>query len=241
MALSIRLFGNNDIAVRLPSVLLSTAAVAITYTIGRALFTCKVGLNAAWRHATNSFLASLEAGRLSRDHVDTLFAVLIEAGMPMAILQAASPRGWRAIVAGVLTGLAVLTKYFIGLSGLVLFAAALWAIRIDGKRNAAQVIAGFVVSSLVVLPWELYIQSWYPQEATRERQYDWRYLVEVMEGHRGGMLYRFGRMARLFGAVVFIPIGFFLASLVKERSRVGVPLAVWLVVPYMLFSIVPTR
>ena len=62
MAASMALFGVNELALRAPSVLLSTLGVLLTFLIGRALFSERVGLLAAGFHAVNGFLVAIAAG-----------------------------------------------------------------------------------------------------------------------------------------------------------------------------------
>jgi len=241
MAASMKLIGKSEIAVRLPSILFSTTAVAFTYIIGRYFFNTEVALIAAWLHAINGILTTLAAGRFPTDHVDAIFVVLVEAGMLVSILQAKSPKVYWVFLLGIVTGLAVLTKYLTGLFILALFISTQWAMRRDVKAITIEVTSGFVISSLIFIPWEMYIRYWYPQEAAWETQYSWRHLFEVVEGHGGGLLYYVAAMPKYFGEIIFIPIAFFLSFVAKQRSRAMIPLVVWLVVPYVLFSIVSTK
>ena len=73
IATSFAIFGINEIALRLPSVLLSTAAVGAVFLMARQLLSAQAGFVAAGLFAINGFLIELVAGRAATDHVDTLF------------------------------------------------------------------------------------------------------------------------------------------------------------------------
>ena len=66
MAGSMRVFGINEIAMRLRSLLLSTGAVLLTFLIGRVLFDDRVALLAAGFHVVNGFLVALSPVAVSR-------------------------------------------------------------------------------------------------------------------------------------------------------------------------------
>jgi 4-amino-4-deoxy-L-arabinose transferase-like glycosyltransferase len=99
LALSFGLFGQNEAAARLPSLLASVTSIALVYALGQTLFEAPVGLAAA--------------GLLALSPFDILFAStaftdpLLTAWVLAALLAAA--RG-RAGAAGLLAGLAVATK-----------------------------------------------------------------------------------------------------------------------------------
>src|SRR5688572_6584369 len=84
-AASMKIFGVHEFALRLPSVLVSTGAVIVTYSIGAILFTPAIGLLAGIFQTFNGFLVDLASGRRVSDHVDTLFIFLFELGFLVAL------------------------------------------------------------------------------------------------------------------------------------------------------------
>ena len=81
IAVSLATFGMHAIALRLPSLLVSTLAVAVTFLIGRRVFDARIGLLAAAFQAVNGLLVSLSSGRRVADHVDTLLLTCVELGV----------------------------------------------------------------------------------------------------------------------------------------------------------------
>jgi len=59
-------FGVNEIAMRIPSIILSTIAIFLTFYIGKFLFSERTGLLAAFFHSTNGFLIEITKQQRNR-------------------------------------------------------------------------------------------------------------------------------------------------------------------------------
>jgi len=92
MALSMATFGVNEIALRLPNLLHSTLAVALTFAIGRRVVGERAALLAAALQATNGYLLELAGGRTASDHVESLVVTLVTAGAFLSVEDARRPR-----------------------------------------------------------------------------------------------------------------------------------------------------
>ncbi len=240
MALSMRIFGVNEIAARLPSLLLSTLAILLTYGIGVRLFGPREGLIAAFLHSLNGFLIALSSGRSATDHVDTVFIVLIELGIWLAVRCRDEPRLPAMALVGVVTGCAILTKWYMG--GLVIaVAAGLLLSRHPWPRVIVPLGAATLAAALTFVPWQAYVAHAFPVESAAGRQYFLRYLSEPMGGHAGGWLTHVSQIPRLFGELAFIPLAWFLARVLPSRARDLGALAAWFAIPYAVFSIAATK
>ena len=103
MAAGMRLLGVDEIAMRVPSLALSTAAIFLTFVIGSCLLGRRIGLLAAAFHAVNGYLLQLPAGRVAVDHVDNAVVFFVELGVFLAVLQARGgmpPPQWQPQPAG---------------------------------------------------------------------------------------------------------------------------------------------
>ncbi len=257
MALGMKLAGVNELGIRLPSLLLSTASVLLTCRIGHRLVGPSAALLAAFFHAISGLLIALAAGRTATDHVDTAFlflfelAVLLSLGVANPSSPAPSGRGspWRrAVAAGLVLGLALLAKSFVAFLLVPLIMAFDWAREVPGhaRRSLARIAAASAVVCLLALavwaPWQIYVSRAFPAEAAWETRYSLAHVLEPLETHGGGPLFHLWRMPRLFGELVYLPLGWFLWTAMRrgaERSRIA--LALWLVVPYAFFSLVATK
>ena len=70
-------FGVNEIALRLPSIILTTIGIWLSYFIGRYLFNSKVGYLTAFFFSINGLIIELTAGRVATDHIDIFFLFLM--------------------------------------------------------------------------------------------------------------------------------------------------------------------
>jgi hypothetical protein len=95
MAGSMRLLGVDEIAMRLPSLMLSALAILLTYVIGAHFGGRRVGLLAAAFHAVNGYLLQLPGGRVAVDHVDNALVFFVELAIVLAVLQARLGNGSR--------------------------------------------------------------------------------------------------------------------------------------------------
>jgi 4-amino-4-deoxy-L-arabinose transferase-like glycosyltransferase len=88
IAISLALLGVNAFALRLPSALLSTAAVWLTYAIGRELLDRRAGLVAAALQAFNPAILMLVHGYAFSDHVDVALLFWTEVSIWLLALGA---------------------------------------------------------------------------------------------------------------------------------------------------------
>lgn len=240
MALSMKLFGVNEIALRLPSILLSTGAIALTCAIGTILFTPAAGFLAAFLHAINLLVIQVTAGRVATDHVDLFHLVFVELGVWVALLAARAGTRRRAALLGFVVGLAVLCKW---LTALIVL--PLWLLLRLGtappKAIARDLLIAAGVCCATFLPWQLYIHAAFPLEARWEGAYNLRHLTEALDGHGGPWTF-FLRGLSHFGTLIALPIAWFLfrAARCWRESRWAVP-AVWLLVPLVFFTLARTK
>jgi 4-amino-4-deoxy-L-arabinose transferase len=248
MAASIKAFGAHVWAVRLPSVLLSTAAVALTWGIGRAIGGARVAHGAALLHAVNGMAIALAAGRVPTDHVDTLFAVLVEASIFLAVMGRRRPGMLVAFAFGALVGLAALAKSLVSLFAIPLFA---W---LRGERGRAAVLRDAALAAIVALavfaPWQMHAARHWPAESAHERAYDLLHLTHALEGHGGGPLYHLARLPRTFGELAPLSLAWFAWRWWTRRGRSpNAPgdrrleslVALWIALPYAFFACVATK
>jgi 4-amino-4-deoxy-L-arabinose transferase-like glycosyltransferase len=255
MAASMRIFGVHEIAMRLPSVLLATAAVLLTFLIGRLVFDSRVALLAAAFHAVNGFLVALASGRRVADHVDTALIFFVEVGVLMGFAYRHTGRPAALVLAGVSTGAALLTKSLPGL----LVAAVAFFIFLEPRTNSnapadelplSQRVAGafsrsaliLVLGLLVAAPWAVYSLLRFPLEARWSGLYTLMHASQSLEGQHTHWLSYIRDMPRFFGDLVWIPV---LAAIVTA-ARSGAPqnlrpIVMWVAIPFLTFSAMSTR
>ena len=166
---------------------------------------------------------------------------LVVVGIWLAGLHVTQHRVALLVGIGLCTGLALLTKW---LAALII--PGVWAVwgckKIRPLTFLTSLAVSLLIALLVALPWHLYTRSMFPREAAWESLYNTRHIFEVLEGHNHPWTYYISRLGHTFGALVYVPLLWFLGRLLKRpHSPEKFALAVWFLVPYVVFSLVATK
>jgi 4-amino-4-deoxy-L-arabinose transferase-like glycosyltransferase len=235
MAASMAVFGVNELALRLPSLLLSTAAIYATYRMGVLWKGTGVGLLAGYFQSVNALLVLLAAGWWATDHPDTGLISVVGLAVAVAAVRGPGPAGFASL--GALSGLAVLSKSLPGLLPLPVGLAWHWS-RAGRRTLLARGALALAVCLAVALPWMVYTAHSFPVESALEQEYTLRHLVEPLEGHRGSVFYYLRRMPGMFGELIYIPLAWFFWRLARgERGPAERALALWVLLPFGVFSL----
>lgn len=242
MAGAIKLFGNNEIAIRIPSLLFSLLAVWLSILLGKTLFDERVGLLAGFFHAVHGLSLEFAAGIISSDHVDTLFALLVGGAFLFQVLFYKSQKNRFVIGTGVCVGLGFLTKYTmvlipgaaIGLLWL-LFPAKNWKNRLG---NAALFT---LTACLVVAPWMLYALSAFPVEMKYILEQTIAPAGEVIQEHAGAWWYYLEQIRIVFGELVYLPLIYLLVKFFKTSELKWQILSAYIFIPLILLSCLATK
>lgn len=188
---SYALLGVNTTALRLPSALLGTGAVFLTFLIGRGLFDRRTALIAASLQAINPAITMLVQGYLFSDHVDVALLFWVEVGAYF-LLRATRSGAWPDVLAvGVAQGLAYLSKSYLAalLTGL---AATAWVLPRVGLMDRGESklkvrhLFGLVGATLAtVAPWTIYCARSFPVEFAHEHGYVFTHLGSGVENWGG--------------------------------------------------------
>lgn len=242
MALSIKLFGNTVFAVRLPSVLFTTALVYFTYDIARVVHGRKAAFAAAMLMACSHWVLMLLVGQIMTDHNDAIFISLVGASLwAWCTMEERSDR-WNVLLIGGAAGLAVLTKW---LPGVLVFAAWGVVLLVHGKerRWGGVFLRSIAVTVLIALPWQVYAWLRFPELMAHEMALNTRHLFEAVEGHEGGRDFHFSSMDvnfHPFGPWTFPIIVLLGLSLIREGPRRTFALAAVIGV-FVFYTLVPTK
>ncbi len=188
MALSMKIFGNSLLAMRLPSVLMGVGMVAMVYRCGFLLTARRdVGLFAAALLAFSSMQLRMGAGIIGMDHNDTAlqFYVLLSFWAWSEYTRDFSLR-W-ALLAGAAAGGAVLNKWLLGLA--IFLPWGFWTLWLWWGKGQLRRVWDFSLALglclLVFVPWQWYILHRWHDLAQHEYEFNRRHLYEALEGHAG--------------------------------------------------------
>jgi 4-amino-4-deoxy-L-arabinose transferase-like glycosyltransferase len=247
MALSLKLFGINTIALRLPSLLMGVISVFFIFRISK-IWTkdFKVSYFAALLFSLSFYQLELTSGRFSLEHNDLAFTFYVTGSLWMFCEYLNAP-GWRkASFIGLFVGAAVLIKW---LTALAIFGAWAFALLIDQKRKSnleyyKHIIVAFLVCCFLFLPWQIYILDRFPIESKITFDLNRRHIFESLDGHTGNIWFHFNFMNTAYGAYMIPLILTGLLFILGNRKIPKIftwPLLSVVVVFYLFFSFVKTK
>ena len=243
MALSMRMFGINEISLRLPSILLSTIGILLTFSIGRYIFNRKVGYFAAFLYSINGLIIELTGGRIATDHIDIFFLFFIELAIFLIIQYIQKKKTLFNILAGISLGAAVLSKWLPAL-----IVVPIWLLLIiDSKRfKTKTIIFQFTIllftCILIFLPWQIYIFKVFPTEARWEAGFNFRHITEVLDKQTGPFYYYLNKIRINYGELIYLPLMWFLwKNLRNLQNKKELAVTIWFLIPFLFFSFVKTK
>lgn len=208
IALSLKLFGCNTLAVRLPSIILHAVVVLFTYRVGKISINERIGFYGALFFATAYYPLELVSGRYSTDHNDLSFLFYVTASIWAWFEYQNSQKTFYLILIGLFSGCAILVKWLVGL---LIYAIWFITIGINAQKNWVKLksyyplIISLLITISVCIPWQIYILLNFPQEATYEFSYNTKHLFEPLEEHGGDIWFHLKALNDIYGSGVLIP------------------------------------
>ncbi len=238
---SFKVFGVNLLALRLPALLLSTLLIAVTFLIGSKLFNDRIGVLAAFFHSVNGLIIEIGSGRVATDHVDLFFFFFIEMAILFSVLHRDKRSNWNIIQIGLLTGMAVLSKWLPGLIVLPVFVV------LNFKKQKIRTILTegtmiFMIALLVSLPWQVYAANVFPDEYWWENGYNLMHFNSSIEQHGKPWWYHLVNMGHIWNDLIFLILPWFIWKAIKNKARSEYwALLTWMFLPYLFFSLASTK
>jgi 4-amino-4-deoxy-L-arabinose transferase-like glycosyltransferase len=243
MALSMKLFGVNELALRLPSILLTTIGIFIVFVIGKYIFEAKVGLLSAFIFATNGLVLEMTGGRSATDHPDVFFMFFVLLAVYLSVRYVQTLKVYFNIFVGIAIGFAILSKWLPALIVLPVWCLfVLDSKKVDLKHATLQFLLICLVASLVFLPWQLYILNYFPLESKWEFQFNVRHIFEVLDGQGGPFYFFLNRITINYGELVYLPLIYLILKTFQKPIHLKLlALCVWFFIPFLFFSCAKTK
>jgi 4-amino-4-deoxy-L-arabinose transferase len=248
IALSLKLFGTNALAVRMPSILLHALTTLLVFHIGKRTVSAAAGYYGALFFACAYFPLELMAGKFSTDHNDTSFMFYVTASLAAWMeYEVTRKRSWLLLI-GLFAGCAVLVKW---MAGLLIYGIWFFSIGANGPRhllslaNYKGIFSALAVTVSITLPWYYYSFARFPNEAALAFKAHALHLVEAVEGHGGDVFFHLRALSDIYGGgflVPFLVIGGFVMLVIKtqdKRFRWGLLAGVGIV--YLVYSLAATK
>jgi 4-amino-4-deoxy-L-arabinose transferase-like glycosyltransferase len=239
MAISMKIFGINLWALRLPSLIISTIAIWVTYKIGLLLFNNRIALYAAFLNAIHGLTFEVATGRDSSDHVQCFFDFFISLGVLTTLFAyKTAHKNLYSFLSGACMGCAFMCKWY---PAFLIF--PIWLLFNWSNKKVIQNFFVFCLASLVIaLPWQVYILTYYPEEA------NWMFMAtlvpakETIQGHSGEWWYYLNDIRITFGEIIYIPMLWLCVIALKKINRIHIQfLLLWIGLPTLIFSMSATK
>lgn len=219
IALSLKLFGVNELAVRVPSIIMHSIIPLFIFRIGNISLTRKIGFYAALLFSVAFYPLELVSGKYTADHNDIAFIFYITASIWSWFEYYRSGNRLWLIFIGIFSGFAVLVKWVLGMlvyMGWFLTLVSNFS-QLFKINRYYHIIFSFCISIIIIVPWQVFILLKYPVESLVEYSGFSKHFSTVVEGHGGGILFHVNAIDVLYGKWMIIPI---LISLVLLYSNI---------------------
>ena len=243
IAISMLIFGKNTIALRIPSIILSTISIFATFKIGKIFTSIKVGILAAFLFSINGLIIESTAGRVATDHIDVFFYSLVTISVYLLLRSVKNNSAKSLILGAICTGLAILSKWLPAL-----IVVPIWILFAYQKQSIKRIFGNLLLFSLIVstivIPWQIYITNSFPLEAAWEYEYNKKHIFEALGPHGKPFYYHFNRMRIIFGEIIYLPLIWLIIVGFKQfrnKKYSKTIIAIWILIPYLFFSIVVTK
>lgn len=243
MALSMKVFGNTLIALRLPSALMSTVLVWLTYDISlKWIRNGTVAYISAFITTFGYYSLELVSGRMSLDHNDMAFLFYVTCSFWAFSKYIERGLTWRwAALIGFFAGLAILNKW---LAALLIYGGwGLYVILDSESRNHfhryKHVFLGMITTCLVFLPWQVYIKKSFPLETAHMSAYNMLHFSDAL-GHPGSNFFHVQFLPLIYDyfIILFMIIGLVRIPLLKNiNPKLTISFLSMVLFLYVFFSV----
>ncbi len=246
IALSYKLFGVNEFALRLPSAVMGSFLVVFGFRTGKLLISRLTGFLSAVFIASSFYLVGLISGRQELDHNDLAFLFYVSASFWCwieFIYSKEKSRKYFVVLTGLFAGMAILCKWLPGL--IVYFGWGLYNLlkfRFKLKAYLPMVYA-LVITAIVSIPWQILSYQWFPAEKHLEMEIYSGHFTKALDGHSGTIWYHFGNIGLLFGlfAPWLILPGMYLFFRKVRDKKLAVSIMAIPVVVFLFYTLAKTK
>jgi 4-amino-4-deoxy-L-arabinose transferase-like glycosyltransferase len=200
MAASIKLFGANYFAVRIPSIFLHAATTLFVFAIAKRSLSYFFAVLAAVLFGFSGLLNDYVGGAVGMDHNDVAFIFYVTASFWAWVKYDETRLLKWVVLIGLFAGAAILCKWLVGLC---VFAGWGMIVLIYERRQLRSwkhlwLAAGIAV--VVALPWQLWCATAFPKEFRHEMSLNSLHFVHAVEKHKGDALFYWDGMKDIYGA-----------------------------------------
>ena len=247
IALSFKLFGVSEFTLRLPSIIMSSVMVLFIYRMGKLSVNERVGYYAALLWSVNFFSLTLVSGIATCDHNDVAFVFYVTASLWAWTEYNHSGKRYWILLIGLFAGMGVLVKW---LTAFLVFSG--WGLGVLFNKEKRKKLASWVdmaisaaIAVAILLPWQLYIFSKYPEIARHTYEYNTSHFLHSLEGHGGDAWFYWHNLKDLYGELEIVPFLIVLCVVVLwlkiRNTQYRIAFFTWLLFLYAFFTLAATK
>ncbi len=244
MALSIKLFGANYWAIRIPSVILTTALVPAIYRIGLLLKNKQVAFLSALFYACSCLMVNVVSGGINTDQNDVVFMCYVVLSFWTFVEYAFSEKPIHWIFTGIFAAAAILVKW---LPGLLVFSAwFFWLIFSKNKRSQFKywlhLFYAGIIAILIPATWFVSVYLKWPEEFKVTMDLYSKHINDDL-AHPGEWYYHFQYYYDNFGwlIVAIFFAGVIISMAQKKNKNLWISLFISILITYLFYTFVLTR
>ncbi len=224
MALSMKIFGVSEYAIRYPGVLMGSIGVLMLYRISYLVTANRhIAFIAALLSCFSYYPLELLSGHFGMDQNDTAFSFYVLASL-WSYAEYFSKHSVRfAMLTGFFAGCAILVKWF---PGLLVFSG--WGIILllnfrqeNFKSELKHYLLAILACLITFLPWQIYILYRFPAEASYEVSCYSRHLNEAFESFSGDWMFYISKLDLYYGNYLswLLPFGIAVILIYKKYQN----------------------
>lgn len=243
MALSMKLFGVNELAARIPSIIMSSFSILMIYRIGSIIYNRHGGFIGAVLYAGSTYLIELTSGRIPTDHNDVAFLFYVSASLWSWFEYEHSQKKYWIWFIGIFSGFAILVKW---LPGLLVYAGWVSTILLKERRRNVHIkdpLKSLLLTVLIVFPWQIYAAIRFPKEYFYELSFNSHHFYKVIEGHSGTIFFHLNQIPTIYGTDYWYIIAgnLLLFFFIKTKTAYKTFVFTVIVFTYIFYSLAATK
>ncbi len=240
MALSMKLFGANLYAMRLPGVIMSSLTVVALFRSGSLLFNRKLGFIAATLMLSSVYWLDLVSGRGQTDQNDVAFIAYISLSCWAFIEYYTSGKKSWILWIGVFSGAAILCKWLVGLLVYAVWGLYSLAVGKARYREWKNMALSLCITIAVFLPWQIYTSQQFPKEFEEEQAHNLEHLFKPLDhNHNTTFFYHYDQISNNLNIIhpLILIVGLLLFFFTRKNRTLNRALAGAYVLQFLFFSL----
>jgi 4-amino-4-deoxy-L-arabinose transferase len=248
IALSIKLFGANLWAVRFPGILLHALTALMTLSIARRFMSDGFAMLTCILFGCSAYYNDYISGAIGMDHNDVAFVFYVTLSF-WAWFNYRESRDQQTrwiVLIGISAGFAILCKWLVGFLVFSGWGIVLITTNWKDAKEWLNLLKSFVITLVVVAPWQIYCYLRFPREYVYELTYNSEHFMNALEKHTGDNWFYWELLDQSYGTgeairwIILAGILLFLFRSLKKSRQHLFAFSVF-IITYIFFTIAATK